>query len=179
MNSPLRVDFVPADKLRLPGRLGMTLAPGKKDEKWSRDLSEDLPTLRADFHTDVLVCLLEEFELEMLGIPDLLDRAREAGIEPRWFPIPDVSTPRDHEMPAFRVLVDGIIACLQSGQTVVVHCRGGLGRTGTVVASCLVRLGYSAEEAIAITRSARPGAVEVEEQEAWVADFMRGCVPGS
>ena len=29
---PIRVDFVPADVTGLPGRIGMTFAPGKKAE---------------------------------------------------------------------------------------------------------------------------------------------------
>ena len=40
---PLRVDFVDAEALNLPGRLGLTFAPGKKQRyaqtgSWDRDL---------------------------------------------------------------------------------------------------------------------------------------------
>ncbi|PZV21910.1 MAG: hypothetical protein DCF21_01395 [Leptolyngbya sp.] len=49
----------------------------------------------------------------------------------------------------FTALVDRILVATAAGETVAVHCRGGTGRTGTVVAACLVKLGYSAEDAIA------------------------------
>jgi protein-tyrosine phosphatase len=55
---------------------------------------------------------------------------------------------------------------------VVVHCWGGLGRSGTIAAACLVARGAGAEEAIAAVRAARPGAVQTAAQELFVADFV-------
>ena len=53
------------------------------------------------------------------------------------------------------------------------HCGGGLGRTGTLLACYYVRRGLSPEEAIAWVRAGRPGAVETPEQVATVAAFAR------
>ena len=50
----------------------------------------------------------------------------------------------------------------------VIHYRGGLGRTGTVAARLLVEFGMGPEEAIAAVRKARPGAIENAEQEDYV-----------
>lgn len=176
LNSPIRVDFVPEPILSLPGRLGITLAPGKKDWKWNRELSQDLADLRNQFRTDVLVSLLEAFEYRELEIRDLRSRARELGMDSRSFPIRDGGTPPGRDLPRFRKLVDGIVAALEVGKVVVVHCRGGLGRAGTVVACCLVRLGRPPTEAMAITRHARPGAIECEAQEEWVSLFAEMMV---
>jgi hypothetical protein len=44
------------------------------------------------------------------------------------------------------------------GEDAVVHWWGGLGRAGTVAASCLVARGVPATDAIRIVRAARPGA---------------------
>ena len=46
---------------------------------------------------------------------------------------------------------------LAGGEGVVVHCRGGIGRTGTVVACALRLLGRSADDAIAVVEAQRPG----------------------
>jgi len=45
---------------------------------------------------------------------------------------------------------------------------GGYGRTGMVAARLLIEFGVEPEEAIARVRSARPGAIEMPQQEAWV-----------
>ena len=55
---------------------------------------------------------------------------------------------------------------LRRGGTVVSHCRGGIGRAGTVASRLLIELGAATpEEALRRVRKARPGAVETWEQE--------------
>lgn len=174
LTSPLRVDFV-AD---LPGggRLGMTFAPGKKDAfgdvGWVRDLDLDLERLRGHYRADVLVSLIEDHELSLLEIPTLVAAARDRGLSVVRFPIRDLSVPDD--MPAFVALVGQVLAAYGTGRTVVAHCRGGLGRTGLVVACCVVALRRcTAAEAVASVRRARPGTVELPAQEAFVERFSR------
>lgn len=171
---PLRVDSVPGDVLHLPGRLGMTFAPGKRGSgigcMWKRDLEADLEQLVAVEGASVLVSLIEDHELQTLGIPRLFDRARARGLLVERLPIPDGSAPADPE--ALLALVARLLVQLTDGKNVVVHCRGGLGRTGTLVAACLMVTGLSADGAIAATRRARPGAVENRQQE----DFLRSLV---
>jgi protein-tyrosine phosphatase len=47
---------------------------------------------------------------------------------------------------------------------VLVHCRGGVGRAGTVAARILVELGTPATEAVRQVRAARAGAIETRSQ---------------
>ena len=60
-------------------------------------------------------------------------------------PIRDVDIPTVAEM---RETLAEIRAALDAGETVYVHCWGGVGRTGTVVACLLVHDGYSAADAL-------------------------------
>lgn len=172
---PLRVDFVEGEELRLPGRLGLTLAPGKKQRgaltgDWGRDLETDLQRLREHYRTDVLVSLIEEHEFEALDIRDLRERARALGIEVLWFPIRDRSVPTSPER--FQDLIHSACERLRAGKTVVIHCMGGLGRTGLVGAACLLALtDLTAEAAVAAVRRARAGTVETEEQARYVETF--------
>ena len=175
---PIRVDFIESDTLSLSGRIGMTIAPGMKASsaagRWDRDLQSDLDRLRRHYGTEVLVSLMEPEELEAYGIPDLIEVAREAGIEVLHFPITDVRTPRKSESKEYAKLVSRIVELLGEGKAVVVHCRGGLGRTGTVAASVLVALGYPARDAIGEVRKARSErAVETRDQERYVERFEK------
>ena len=171
--NPLRVDFLSAEALKGSGRIGLTFAPGKKDLPglWDRDLDADLDRLRGYYHADVLVCLLESHEFTLLRIPDLLPTAKQRGIELIWHPIRDVSVPK--RMDEFVAVVEKILAFLNEGQTVVIHCRGGLGRSGLVAASCLVAFRYETSDGIRFVREARPGAIQTCEQQSFITDFHR------
>ncbi|MDP7292161.1 MAG: hypothetical protein QF497_08015, partial [Verrucomicrobiota bacterium] len=55
-----------------------------------------------------------------------------------------------------------------NGESIVLHCKGGLGRTGTIAARLLVELGMTPGNAILAVREARPGAIETSAQETYV-----------
>jgi protein-tyrosine phosphatase len=117
----------------------------------------------------VLVTLLEEFEMARYAIPDLRAEVMRAGLRSLWLPIPDMSVPDSMEDVA--ALVTDFLDRMAAGDTVVVHCLGGLGRSGTIAACCLVARGLAPAKAIAAVRAARPGAVEVESQVRFVERF--------
>ncbi|WP_313642674.1 protein-tyrosine phosphatase family protein [Stenotrophomonas sp.] len=60
---------------------------------------------------------------------------------------------------------------LIAGRKIVVHCKGGLGRAGTVATMLLLDTGAAldGDEAIQMARQVRPGAIETSAQE----DFIR------
>lgn len=167
--SPIRVDFV------LNGRLGLTFAPGKRGPslvgryRWERDVAKDVARLADHYDIDLLVTLIEAHEFEQLAVTGLRDAVRAAGIESHWFPIEDRGVPMT--LPGFATMIGIVKAALSEGERVVVHCRGGLGRAGTVAASVLVAQGSEADAAIRTVREARPGAIENEAQEQFVARF--------
>jgi hypothetical protein len=65
-------------------------------------------------------------------------------------------------------------AAVARGDGVLVHCVGGTGRTGTVLACALRRLGWSAEDAVAAVRAARPRWPE----SPWQEEVARGKPAG-
>lgn len=94
----------------------------------------------------------------------------EFGLQMHHFPIPDLAPPNFRQALDICRIAEGAIAHRRG---VAVHCRGGLGRTGTVLASVLVWLGDDAAEAIEKVRYARPMAIQSGAQENFVHEFAR------
>nr|WP_261926049.1 ADP-ribosylglycohydrolase family protein [Methylorubrum sp. GM97] len=113
----------------------------------------------------MLVTLIEGHEIEALQVGGLEVECRRHGIEWLHLPIPDVSTPTDEFEAAWSTVGEGVRSRLRNGFNVVVHCKGGLGRAGTIAARLLVELGADPEDTIQRVREARPGAIETVEQE--------------
>lgn len=173
---PIEVDFLPDGETRTRGRLGMTFAPGMRAPSlggdWERDLAADMEALGNEHGVGMLVSLMEEHEYSGYGIPELYEQDEFGGIEVRRFAIRDMGIPKEAESQEFEAMVREAIENLERGQNVAVHCRGGLGRTGTVAACVLVALErHSADEAIDAVRAARRGTVQTRGQEDFVHRF--------
>jgi protein-tyrosine phosphatase len=166
------VAFLPQEAHGLRGRLGFCAAPGRWRFDPSREpdsmLDGDLGSLCA-CGTTVLAVLLEEDEMQRIGLADLRERAMRAGLEVLWFPIPDGTAPSD--LLAAASLVQRILDRLAHGRTVVVHCHGGIGRSGTIAALCLVAAGSDPARALEAVRRMRPMAATAPGQEEFVYEF--------
>jgi protein-tyrosine phosphatase len=169
------VAFVPQAEHGLPGRLGFAPAPGRwrpfEERRAGEAVEEDLASLRRACGVSVLVTLLERAEMSRIGVADLLDRARGSGLECHWLPIPDGSAPANIE--ATSRLVARVLERLGAGRTVIVHCHGGIGRSGTIAACALVGAGVEPGRAVEIVREARSGAASAPGQEEFVHEFGR------
>jgi atypical dual specificity phosphatase len=61
---------------------------------------------------------------------------------------------------------------LEAGKVLAVHCLEGVGRTGTILAACLMEgKGMTAQEALAQLRALRPGFVKTAEQEIFLVAY--------
>lgn len=172
---PIEVAWLP---LPWPGKVGLTFAPGKKDPAaatgaWARDLAADLQRLKTVYETAILVSLIEDHELDLLQIQQLPEAAAAAGIALRRFPIADVSVPADASLVS--ALVAEIGGYARAGKNLVIHCRGGLGRTGTIGGCVLRSAGFDGEAALAALRAARGvHCPETREQREFILTFPAG-----
>lgn len=151
------------------GSIGVTFCPGKYQPDsatgaWHRDLRTDIMVI-SDWGAAALVTLIEDHEIEVLRVRGLEAECRLHGIDWLHLPIPDVSAPTDEFEAAWMTVGAGLRSRLRLGFNIVVHCKGGLGRAGTIAARLLVELGADPENAIQRVRKARTGAIETVEQE--------------
>ena len=151
------------------GRFGVGICPGHSArlDIGVRCLKSDLQAIH-DWGPTLIVSLLTKPEFEILGVPEFEKRIRETGIKWHHFPIEDGSVPGVHELDLFRKMINSVVKEITNGKKVFIHCRGGFGRSGTVVCQSLKQLGYSPKQALSLTRSWRQGAVENKAQEDFV-----------
>ncbi len=167
----LRIDWLDDGHLDAPGRVGLTICPGRRDR--DRRVEGDLSRIIA-LGGRRLVSLLTGAELEWAGVSDLGERASLAGITHRHEPIVDQGVP---PLEVMEDLITWLLDGVDRGEDTVLHCMGGLGRSGLVAACMLVDRGRSPAHAIALVRQARgPRAVETSVQVDYVREWSeRHC----
>jgi ADP-ribosyl-[dinitrogen reductase] hydrolase len=155
------------DTLQLAvGRIGMAHCPGKSDVE-PRDLDTDLAAIE-QWGASVLVTLVESSEYAVIGVPELARRAAAFSFDWIHLPIVDMCPPDEGFAQTWGSVGLSLRALLDADKALVLHCRGGLGRTGTVAAQLLVERGMSPADAIATVRQTRPGAIETDAQLEYV-----------
>lgn len=136
------------------GRLAGTPMPGIV-----QDLDYDLTALRRVGVTWLLNLTERAPDRPLLATYDL---------SCAWYPIDDAEAPG---------IIQGISICTQierllaEGEVVAVHCRGGLGRTGTVLAAYLIWEGSKALDALEAVRRVEPRWVQSEVQVRFLEKF--------
>jgi ADP-ribosylglycohydrolase/protein-tyrosine phosphatase len=153
----------------------LTFCPGKKQQQsltggWNRDLDIDLDAIEA-WGADIVISLLESFEyaeLDVDTLPAQFDRRFRLWLD---LPMVDKMAPDATWMRAWRLLRVVLAQSLYDGARILIHCKGGMGRTGTVAAMILHDLGMPMPEAIRQVRAAREGTVETAIQEEFLASY--------
>eukprot|EP00930_Biecheleria_cincta_P060296 TRINITY_DN45973_c0_g1_i1.p1 TRINITY_DN45973_c0_g1~~TRINITY_DN45973_c0_g1_i1.p1 ORF type:complete len:259 (-),score=32.08 TRINITY_DN45973_c0_g1_i1:119-895(-) len=154
-------------------KIAITPCPGNTLR--GRNLKENLDQL-GSWGAQAIVTLIEDREIKSLGVENIQPEVERRGM--KWFhcPIGDFGSPgkRFEEIWVKRTAGKQVREILRTGGKVVVHCRGGIGRAGTIAARLLVELGVAGpSQAVVRVRRARPGAVETWEQE----EHVMNCKP--
>lgn len=160
------------------GHLGMSFAPGKVQRNglygnWQRNLDKDLDRLVGFYNVDVLVTLLPDEECKELSIGKLLHKVQTRRMVSIPYPIKLGTVPQSNSFDKIYQLVNSIVTYMRQRKTVVVHCRGGLARTGMIVGCCcMLAFGDNADTAIARIRKVRGDALPREEQRQMIHAFF-------
>jgi atypical dual specificity phosphatase len=139
----------------IPGSLGGMHQPGLLG-----DMDGDFAALNA-LGVDTLVTLTEA--------PLDTSAADPGRLRVLWLPIDDMQAP---ELDACRQLLSELNVEMEQGRHVVFHCRGGLGRTGLMLACFLIaHRGMSPEQAIEHVRKVNPNYIQSQVQVDFVKAF--------
>jgi protein-tyrosine phosphatase len=101
----------------------------------------------------VIVCLTQAGELND-RYPDYVGWLQaNLGSRAMWFPIDDLHAPTVERAAPF---IDDVVARLDDGDCVLMHCAAGIGRSGTMAVGVLLALGMTLDEALAHVAAHRP-----------------------
>lgn len=173
LSDPLSISEIAVPDMR--GRIGMTICPGKCGDSvfgdpWKRDLEVDLDAVTA-WGAAAVITLLPTREMGELAVPRLGERVQARGMKWLHLPIEDLQAPGPGFDSAWGSIASNVTSDLKHGSKILVHCRGGLGRAGTVAACLLIELGMTPHHAVRQVRAARHRAIETEVQMQYVLRY--------
>lgn len=119
---------------------------------------------------DLVLTMTEVAEMALAGIGNLGIQLMSHRIVWRHLPVPDFGVPVALDWGAVRAQVLDVLA---TGGKVLVHCKGGCGRSGMMVLRLMIAAGESPDGALQRLRDLRPCAVETAAQLAWATQDGR------
>ena len=149
------------------GRLAITSRPRGGD--WLADEARGLRSAGVD----VVVSLLEPDEAVQLGLAGEAAALDKTGLGFVSFPIPDRGVPVTRQAVA---LAGNLVAALEAGKNIAIHCRQSVGRSGLIASAVLVASGVEPERAIELVSQARGQVIpDTQDQRAWILELPAGA----
>lgn len=143
------------------GTLALSICPGRKDDKHYRDTQRDLIYLRK--HFNVIVSLQYPYEYNKYGMGDYPTEVRRYGFIFYNFPIIDRKAPTLEELINITNTLGPLLQ--RPEYHILIHCYGGLGRSGTIAAALALHFGIIYNQVIDFIRSNRPRAIQTQSQK--------------
>ena len=168
--SKLRLDFIDYPDNNSFGKIALTILPGRKDR--NRNSNDDIKTI-INKNIKYVLCLITEVEFEQYGTQALKKLYKDNGINPYYYPILDQHAP---DKKSIHLVLDWMHSLLINKNDIVIHCVGGLGRSGTIAACYFIKYyNLSPEQSIELVRRFRSErAIETKEQEEFIYSFAKG-----
>ncbi|SHI04899.1 protein-tyrosine phosphatase family protein [Marivita hallyeonensis] len=149
------------------GILGISPIPGARG-----DYAGDVQHL-IEWKPSIVMSLVTEVELVTAGAAGLWRDLVDTGTRWEHLPISDFGVPDDAFDEAWPDVSATARRALLGGGRVLVHCRGGCGRSGMVALRLMIEVGDAPEDALTRLRAVRACAVETDDQMRWAFEAKR------
>lgn len=153
-----------------PGLLGMSPLPGLEG-----NFLTDIEVI-LDWKPTTIISLTEKKEMNVLGSRNFISSVTNEKIPWLHFPIKDFGIVEKQQEVFWDPISKNIHQQIDSGGRILVHCRGGCGRTGMIVLRIMIEFGEDPDKALERLRKIRPCAVETKLQETWARLFYENGI---
>ncbi|HEX6429789.1 MAG TPA: dual specificity protein phosphatase family protein [Niastella sp.] len=139
------------------------IMPRPRGDDW---LEEEIVKLKKQ-NTGLWVSLLEQDEMNELGLRNQPALCSKHDLEYINFPIVDRHVP--DKGTKIDSLIEQLYQKIQNGNSVVIHCRMGIGRSSIIAACVLLKQGFKTEQILQKITSARGLKVpDTDDQIQWL-----------
>lgn len=143
------------------GSLAISQMPGR-----SGDYAEDLDFIR-EWKPSLVITATTRGELADAGAETLGADIQESGARWLHLPIKDFGVPDGQFLETWSAALATSLNALRGQGRVLIHCKGGCGRSGMLALRIMIEAGEDAVEALLRLRKLRPCAVETDAQLRW------------
>ncbi|WOH37060.1 tyrosine-protein phosphatase [Thalassotalea fonticola] len=140
-------------------KLIFTPCPGTK----SMSLEDSITQLKQN-QTSMLITLMTDAEMmanDVLALPGICHQQQITWLQ---LPIVDDEAPKLPFERQWSKHKQAILDEINNQGVVAIHCKGGTGRTGTVIALLLLHLGCSVTKIVAEIQAIKPKALKIQAQ---------------
>ncbi len=143
------------------GILALSPLPGRGGQ-----YADDLKLLR-NWQPGLAISMTTRAEMVAHGAENLGMDLQDMGT--RWvhLPVEDFSIPDPLVAEAWHAASTGALSALEGGGRVLIHCKGGCGRSGMAVLRLMIQAGEDPAAALKRLRTIRPCAIETVAQMQW------------
>ncbi|XP_048061633.1 cyclin-dependent kinase inhibitor 3 isoform X1 [Megalobrama amblycephala] len=168
--TPLQISWLSLSVVECSQSLGICSLPGCRYKEIRRNLQKDVAEMCDQGVEDVFV-FCTRGELVRYRVPSLLEVYSQSGLRVHHLPFPDGGAP---ELSQCCCILEELQDCLQNQRRTVIHCYGGLGRSGLIAACLLLQLSVAMTPtaALEILRELRGGgAIQTVKQYNFLHEF--------
>ncbi|KAJ8411905.1 hypothetical protein AAFF_G00155430 [Aldrovandia affinis] len=170
LQTPLQISWLSLSEVECSQCLGICPLPGCRFKDIRRNLQRDIGELQGQGVQEVFV-FCTRGELHKYRVPCLLDAYQQQGLGVHHLPFPDGGVP---ELGQCCQILEELQLSIENNRKTVIHCYGGLGRSGLMAACLLLKLSVTMtpDKAIDILRQLRGGgAIQTVKQYNFLHEF--------